>query len=231
MSLHYQKELKHIDKIVRKLIGHVEQNFADMQTVLTHFDEELARKTIKHDKKIDKLEIEIQEECLKTLALYHPMGTDLRYIVMLLRVNRDLERLGDLISSICRRLILLNEQGYKYENLFAHFVENAKAIMISSFDVLYRLDSNLAYSVIEQASILAPEKKEQKELLVSSVKSSPEQLEIGLQLIGILRHIERVGDHAANIAKDVIYFGKGEIVRHSVVAENGQLLSGSGELG
>lgn len=165
MTLHYQKELKHVDKVIRKLVGHVEQNFTDMQTVMAHFDSEVAHKAIKHDKKIDKLEIEIQEACIRILALYHPMATDLRYIVMLLRVNRDLERLGDLIASVCRRLVVLNEQGYQYENLFSEFVENAKAVMISSFDVLFKLDSALAYSVIEQASILSPEKKSAKTFL------------------------------------------------------------------
>jgi phosphate transport system protein len=175
----------------------------------------LAARVIGVDLEIDKREVEVEEECLKLLALYQPVATDLRFIVTALKINNDLERIGDLAANIADRAESLATAPpitapFDYQAM----AESATDMLRKSVDALVNLDTALAREVLLSDDAVDALNRTTYEKVCSAARRTPENIDPLLRIMTVSHNLERIADHATNIAEDVIYMVEGKIVRH-----------------
>lgn len=193
----------------------VEDSVANAVKSLRDRDPALARLVIDSDIQIDELEVDIEEECQKILALHQPVAHDLRYIIAVLKINAELERIGDAGVNIAERALVLSEiERVDIPFDFAGMAEKARSMLKRSIDALVNQDTVLAYAVIASDDEVDAINREMYEQVKGGIRNHPEHMEALIHLLSVSRHLERIGDHASNIAEDVIYLTKGDIVRH-----------------
>lgn len=193
----------------------VEESVAHAVRALRDRNKELARKVIDNDIKIDELDVEIEEECQKILALHQPVAHDLRYIIAVLKINTELERIGDASVNIAERALVLSDSvriDIPFD--FTGMAEKARAMLRHSLDAFVNQDADLANSVIAADDEVDAINRQMYGQVKEGIQRHPEHLESLIHLLSVSRHVERIGDHASNIAEDVIYLTKGDIVRH-----------------
>jgi phosphate transport system protein len=215
MSLHLERELNKLQDHLLKLCGTVENNVLKALRALQQQDETAARQVIDDDNVIDQMEVRIEEEVLKILALHQPVAIDLRRIMAVMKINNDLERIGDYAVTIAKRGLDLSGRPYYPENL--NFDTIAKCVtrqLHNSVDALVRLDKNVAWQVIAEDKEIDRQNRDIVQSLSHILAADATQSAMILQLFSVTRSLERIGDHAVNIAEDVIYMITGEIVRH-----------------
>ncbi len=217
MSLHLHKEIKKTEKRILALSAMAEEAVRGAVKAFTHKDKKLAIQIIEHDKHIDAQEIDVEEECLKVLALHQPVAIDLRFIVTVLKINSDLERVGDHAVSIAKRAIQIAEftgETTASPFLFDELIETSIKLLKQSIDALINHDTALAYKILDSESSIGEHKAKIYEQYIEFTKANPELLEINSAYMFVSRYLERIAEHALNIAEDVIYMMNGEIVRH-----------------
>ena len=215
MSKHLEREIESLKKLILALSATVEDNVYKAVRSLTERDSALAEEIIRSDVSIDQTEVAIEEECLKVLALNQPVAGDLRFLVAILKINNDLERMGDLAVNIAERAMFLatREKPDVPLNL-PLMAEKTKAMMKKSLDSLMKQDTALAYEVLATDDEIDAMNREMYGQIQAAIRRKPEQLESFIHLLSCSRHLERIADHATNIAEDVIYMIDGVIVRH-----------------
>lgn len=218
MAKHLEKELERLKKLIYSLSARVDENLELAVKSIQEGDIELAQKVIEDDKLIDELEIEVEEECLKALALYQPVAIDLRFIIAVMKMNNDLERIGDLAADIAKNGIAINQAAKPKIPLDLHQMSYlVKAIVRKSLDALVNIDPYLAREVITDDDEINAMKAEMKDEIVATLKREPDHADTLMTLLAVTSRLERIGDHATNIAEDVIYMVEAEIVRHQPV--------------
>jgi phosphate transport system protein len=157
----------------------------------------------------------MEEECLKILALHQPVGSDLRLIVAILKINNDLERIGDLSVNIAERAVFLaSPETIDIPLDFARMAENVESMLRRSLDALVNTDLAAAHEVLEADDEVDAINREMYVQVQDAIRQHPQRVERLIHLLSASRHLERIADHATNIAEDVIYMIEGEIVRH-----------------
>lgn len=215
MSAHLNKEIDNLKKGLLTLCSMVEDSLWHAVKSIKNRDVELAKKVIDSDIEIDRMEVKVEEDCLKILALYQPVAIDLRFIITALKINSDLERIGDLAVNIAERSQFLSVRK-QLDMLFDFEImaEKTQAMVKKSLDALVNIDCDLANEVCLADDEVDDINRQMYDQVKEQVKQSPENVETLIHLLSISRHLERIADHATNIAEDVIYMVKGEIVRH-----------------
>jgi phosphate transport system protein len=215
MSKYLQQELLRLKKKFYELCAIVEEDTRNAVRSVYEADADLARKVIEKDKEIDMFEIEIEEDCLKLLALYQPVAIDLRLIISMLKINSDLERIGDLAVNIAERSLRIIELDQKNDDFdFTDMCEKALSMVKNSIDSLIDLDEKKAESVMLADDEIDDLHKNVFKKIDNALKDKPGSFELLSQYLTISRALERIGDHATNIAEDVVYMINGTIVRH-----------------
>ncbi len=215
MAKHLEKELDRLKKLIYTLSARVDENLELAVKSFQEKDDELARKVIEDDHVIDDLEVEVEEECLKALALYQPVAIDLRFIIAVMKMNSDLERIGDLAADIAKNGIYVHKAAKPRIPLDLHQMTYlAKAIVRKSLDSLLNIDAYLAREVLRDDEEINAMKSEMKQEIVKALQREPEHAEALITLLAVTHRLERIGDHACNIAEDVIYMVEADIVRH-----------------
>ena len=215
MSKHLEREIENLKKQVLALSATVEDNVYRAVQSLTERNSTLADEVIKSDPNIDQTEVEIEEECLKVLALHQPVAIDLRFIVAILKINSDLERMGDLAVNIAERAqFLATRERPDFPLDLSLMAEKTKAMMRKCLDSLMKQDANLAYEVLAADDEIDAMNREMYARIQDAIRRKPEHLESLIHLLSCSRHLERIADHATNIAEDVVYMIEGVIVRH-----------------
>lgn len=215
MAIRLEREIEKLKKKILSLGTMVEENLHMAVTALEDRDEALAQKVIDNDEPIDEMEVELEEECLKILALYQPVATDLRFIIAVLKINNDLERIGDLAVNIAERalfLATLPESSIPLD--FGAMAAMVKTMLKGSLDALVNLDGQLAFNVTEADDDVDAMNRDMYKRITEAIctqKGNPDAL---IHQLSISRHLERIADQATNIAEDVIYMVEGRIVRH-----------------
>lgn len=210
-----QKELNKLRKYILNLGALVEERLNQAIESIKNIDSHLAEKVIENDKEIDQKEVELEEECLKLLALHQPVAIDLRFIVVVLKINNDLERIGDLVVNICENTIFLSQPPNVQPFFdFTEMAEKTKKMLKMSLDALVNMDLNLAKQVGEFDSEVDDMNRNIYEQVEEGIAKNSEQVKIYLYNRSVSKHLERIADLATNIAEDVIYMIEGEIVRH-----------------
>ncbi len=215
MSKHLEHEIENLKKAILAESATVEDHVYKAVQALAERSAALAEEVIAGDARIDETEVAIEEECLKVLALHQPVAIDLRYIVAILKINNDLERMGDLAVNIAERAQFLatRERPDVPLNL-PLMAEKTKEMMRKSLDALMKQDPRLAYEVLAADDEVDAMNREMYARIEDGIRRKPEQLESLIHLLSGSRHLERIADHATNIAEDVIYMIEGVIVRH-----------------
>lgn len=215
MAKHLEKELDRLKKLIYTLGARVDESLELAVKSFQENDVDLANKIIDGDHAIDDMEVEVEEECLKALALYQPVAIDLRFIVAVMKMNSDLERIGDLAADIAKNGIYINKAPKPKIPLDLHQMTYlAKAIVRKSLDSLLNIDAYLAREVLKDDEEINSMKAEMKVEIVEALQREPEHAESLITLQAITHRLERIGDHACNIAEDVIYMVEADIVRH-----------------
>lgn len=214
--LHYwQREIENLKKLVLSLGAIVEEQIRRAMLSLERRDIELANEVIAKDKEIDSLEIVIEEECLKILALYQPVAKELRFVVAVLKMNNDLERMGDLASNIAKRARYLSKK--EKIDLIADFgsvAEKVQEMVKKSLDALVNTDMNLALEVCAADDEVDKLTKQMLKRTIAANEKNPERSKDYVSVRTISKNLERIADSATNIAEDVVYLCSGDIIRH-----------------
>lgn len=214
MSILLQKETDKLKKMLLSLCTMVEESLLDVMRSVIERDTYRATRVIQRDVNIDSMEIEVEEECLKILALHQPIASDLRFIIAVLKINNDLERIGDLAVNIAERVEILSkaQNGLLFD--FANMFEKAVLMLKKSIDSLVQLDTKLAIQVCASDDEIDALNREVFALCMSESQKDPAKIETLLQYLSISRNLERIADHTTNIAEDVVYLIEGRIIRH-----------------
>jgi phosphate transport system protein len=198
----------------------VEEAIAKAISALINRDRNLANTVIEADTEIDRMEVDVEEEVLKILALYQPVAADLRFVVAVLKINNDLERMGDLARNIAKRVVFLaNCERFDLPVDFRGMATRAQSMVKESLDALVNSDTLLAQKVRESDDDVDARRRTIEKEIEQQIASHPERTDCLMRLSSVARHLERIADMATNIAEDVIYMVEGEIVRHHRATE------------
>ncbi len=215
MSVHLEREINRLKQRILEMCARAERTVQDAVAALASRDTALARRLIEEDDVIDRYEVEIEEDCLKVLALHQPVATDLRFIVAVMRLNGDLERIGDLAVHIAERVVEICREPPSGPAIdFRPLADQTISMLRRSIDALIDLDARKAREVIEADDAVDVADRAVVEQVKSRIRNNPTRLDQDLHLMAIARHFERIADHAVNIAEDVIYLLEGRIARH-----------------
>ena len=215
MPKHLQKEIENLKKQILSLSAQVEAAVRDATLAIEQRDDKLAHKVIENDIVIDQQEVEIEEECLKILALHQPVAIDLRFIIAVLKINSDIERIGDLAVNVAERAAFLATQPKPDISFdFVGMARAAQAMLTKSLDALVNMSTELAQEVCVGDDAIDAMNREMYVKVQQAIRAHPEQIESLIHMLSAARHLERIADHATNIAEDIIYMIEGQIVRH-----------------
>jgi phosphate transport system protein len=213
----FHQELEHLQHSVLRLAGHVEDAVLSATAALRDRDPDVAAEVIAGDTAIDELENEIQEECLKILARHQPVAVDLRRVTAVLLITTDLERIGDLAVGIAERVESVSRPPhFPIPAQLDRMTERSLAMVRASLDAFVQLDPGAAAGVIRADSEVDRDNDEIIRSLIVEMKRGPDVIDPALSLFSAVRHLERIADHATNIAEDVIYLISGDMVRHHI---------------
>ena len=226
MGFQLQKEIDSLKKGILSLLTVVEENVRMSVNALRKRDIGMARDVIGTDLKVDQMEVDLEEECLKILALHQPVANDLRFIISVMKINSDLERISDLAVNIAERAeFLATQKPIDIRFDFEFMAEKVKDMLKKSITALIALNPRIAYDVCAADDEVDALNREMYTTIEQAVKQNPEDIKILLHYLGATRTLERIADHATNIAEDTIYMIEGRIVRHHVEDYQSQCLN------
>ncbi len=215
MTKHFIRELEKTKKMILSLGAMAEERVNLAIKAVHNKDAAIAQKIISSDHELDEMEVDIEEDCLKILALYQPVAIDLRFLIAMIKINNDLERIGDEAVNIAQRVgVIAKWDDPKITFDYSEMAEKTEMMLKMSLDALVNMDTDIAFKV----AIFDDEVDEIKNRAYNHIKKAIDNhLDRGGYLINLLlisRHLERIADHATNIAEEVVYMVEGEIIRH-----------------
>ena len=215
MAGNLQREIEKIKKEILFLGAMVEDRFKKAIFGIKTEDLGLAQKIIDTDFEIDEKEIEVEENCLKVLALYQPVATDLRFLVAVIKINNDLERVADYASNIAKRYKTSSQDPNKFKYDYSAMTDLTVKMLKMSLDALVRTDVDIAYEVREMDTNVNIMRNEAYDSMKKDIQKHPDMVSEIINMYLISRHLERIGDHTTNIAEEVIHLIEGGIIRHT----------------
>ncbi|MFO7783647.1 MAG: phosphate signaling complex protein PhoU [Thermodesulfobacteriota bacterium] len=215
MPVHLQKELERLKKRILSLGAMVEERVRMAARALEQRDPVTAEQIIATDYEIDELEVEVEEECLKILALHQPVAVDLRFLTAVVKINKDLERIGDEAVNIADCVAVISRKTPLDVSLgFGPMAEKAQSMFKKSLDALVNLDLDEAFRVLTLDDEVDQIYRSISHQVKDMIRRTPDRVECLINLLMISRYLERIADHATNIAEEVVYMIEGEIIRH-----------------
>lgn len=215
MSVHFVTEMERLHRDIVSMCSTVEENISEAVRGLQKRNVGLAEELAVRDREVNDLDIRIEEECLKILALYNPVANDLRRVAAVLKITGELERVGDLAVNIAERSASLSPfPDFPLPSRLSEMATESLSMLHSSIDSYVEQDADKAREVCARDDVVDDLNDELIQELRADMVSTPSLVEPGMHLFSVIRHIERVADHATNIAEDVVYLMTGEIIRH-----------------
>ena len=212
---HFQQELEQLKAKLLEMSALVETAIYRSVQGVVEKNEELAQQVIKNESRVNQLEIEIDDMAIGLLALQAPLAADLRLITAAIKINNDLERMGDLSVSMAQSaLALIGEPVIRPLIDIPHIAALAQGMVRKALDAFVSRDAELARSVLASDDAVDNLRTASYHELTSFMESHPSQIPQALRLLSVVRNLERVADHATNIAEDVLFLVKGIDVRH-----------------
>ncbi|HLJ45845.1 MAG TPA: phosphate signaling complex protein PhoU [Bryobacteraceae bacterium] len=212
---HFVEELEELKAKLLEMSSLVESAIYRSITAVVQKDELLAREVLTNEARVNQIEIEIDDLAISLLALQQPMATDLRLIVSAIKINNDLERMGDLAVNIAERALdLLHEPIVKPMVDIPHIAALVQSMVRKSLDAFVARDGDLARSVLASDDAVDDLRNASFHELLSFMEHDPRNIRQSMSLLSVVRNLERIADHATNIAEDVLFLAKGIDVRH-----------------
>lgn len=217
MERHFEEDFDRIKNKILMMGSMVEDQIRNALTALVERDEALARQVIENDHKVNTFDVEIDEMALDALVRYQPVARDLRFVTTAMKISTELERMSDLAENICERAIELNEEPQLKPYIdIPHMAERARIMVKESLDAFVKMDSALARKVIHDDDFVDNLTEQLFRELLSFMMENPKTISRAIRLSFIAKYIERLGDHATNVAELVVYLVEGKIIRHTV---------------
>ncbi len=226
ISQQFNSDLRDLRNHVLVMGGLVEKQVTDATLALVNADTELAGYVRQTEGDIDKLEVTIDEECTRVIAKRQPTASDLRLVVAIAKMVNDLERIGDEAEKIAKIGIKLTEEGQSPRGYIEvrHISSHVSQMVHDALDSFTRFDLGLALRVMKEDKAVDTEYKSAMRSLVTFMMEDPRNITAILNIIWVLRSLERIGDHARNICEHVIYMVKGKDVRHASLEKTEQII-------
>ena len=220
MRVHFQREVDKLKRQILEMSADVEEAVSDAVRAVETRNAVLAAAVVEHENQTNARDVDVEEECLKILALHQPVAADLRYLIAVLKINHDLERIGDLAAHIAQIALLLCEMPPVDVPLqLGEMAAKSKQMLKKVLDAFVNVNAAAAREIRLADLDLDALNRAMATRLKAEITSNPALLEPLLELMHIARHLERIGDHATNIAEDLIYLIEGRIVRHTLVTQ------------
>ncbi len=222
MHRHFHYEIDRLQKKLLTIGSMVEDRVRKACSVIESEDVELARQIIKSDWEIDELEMEIEEECLKIMALYQPVARDLRFLVTVIKINSEMERIGDYAALIAKRVKRISRvDNHAFPFNFREMTDKVINELKMSIDALVDRNVGLAKQIFTLDQEVNALRSKGYRMIISEMNSQPEHTTSLLNFYLVIRHLERIADRATNIAEDIIYMVDGDIVRKKLDSDLG----------
>ena len=219
MSQHFQREIERLKKKLLTVSAVVEESIARSITAVMQHDADLAQLVAAGDVEIDHMEVDVEEDCLKILALHQPVAIDLRFVVSVMKINNDLERMADLAVNIARRAeYLASLPKHDLPPNLEEMALKTQEMVKRCLDAFVDSDVAIAREVCAADDEVDKHNRDMHVLIQDQIRATPEEVERLIHTLSVSRHLERIADLATNIAEDVIYTVSGEIVRHRAAA-------------
>jgi phosphate transport system protein len=216
MVRHFEEELSRLKEKILKMGALVEAQISSSIKALVERDLVLARQTIQNDHQDNAMDVEIDEECIRLLALYQPAARDLRFITTAMKITTDLERMSDLSEDICERAIELAEEPLLKPYIdIPRMAEAAQKMVRETLDAFVNKDAALARKVCSEDQFIDDLTHQIFRELLSFMAEDPTTITRSIRISFVAKYIERIGDHATNIAEMVVYLVEGKIIRHT----------------
>jgi len=217
MERHFDEELRLLKEKLLKMASLVEEAISRSMKSLIERSAEIAESVIKAEEEINMLEIEVDETCLKLLALYQPAGPDLRFITSAMKINNDLERMGDLAVNIVQRSVdILKQPQLKPLIDIPQMAKLAQYMVHDSLTAFINKDADLAREVCRRDDEVDKLNDQVFRELLTYMMQDAKNITRAVDLMLVGRHLERIADHATNISEDVVYYVKGITIKHHI---------------
>ncbi len=215
---HIQRDIDQLKKVLLDIATIVEDSIEKSIFAFLERDADTAKIVIQQDEEIDLKEVGLEEECLKVLALHQPVAGDLRYIVTILKVNNDLERMGDLAANIAEYVIALAKlPPLKVAYDFNQQANKVQDIVKKSLDALTNTDCALAKLVLAMDDAIDKSHRDAFQIIQTAMQKNKNNINVGVYLLSFAKQLERIADLATNIAEDTLYMVDGEVIRHKTL--------------
>ena len=215
METHFQQELSQLKAELLQMAGLAERAIRNAIKALVERDTSLAERTIREDAQINNLELSIDDRCLKLLALHQPLATDLRFITSAMRINVELERIGDLAVNISERVISLNQEPQIKPYIdIPRMAEITQGMVRDVLDAFVKGDPQLARSVCQRDDEVDALNNQVFRELLTYMMGDSKTIARAVHLIIVSRCLERIADHATNIAEGVIFMTQAKVIKH-----------------
>ncbi len=217
MQRHFDQELKDLKEKILRMGGMVEEQVQGALRALVERDSVLARQVIENDHRVNALDVEVDEDCLRLLALQQPAARDLRFITTAMKISTELERISDLAENICERAIELNEEPQLKPYIDIPHMANWSLQMVKeSLDAFVNADPALARKVCGDDDFVDDLTQQLFRELLSFMLENPQTITRAIRITFIAKYLERIADHATNVAELVVYMVEGKIIRHTL---------------
>ena len=217
---HFDEELAELKTKLLRMAGQAEDQIDKALTALVTRDSALAREVIERDRQVNALDVEIDEESIRLLALHQPAARDLRLVTTAMKIATELERISDLAENVCERAIELNEEPQLKPYIDIPMMGNMARMMVKqSIDAFVKDDSQLARKVLTDDDFVDNLMEQLFRELLSFMLEDTRTISRAIRLSFIAKYLERMADHATNIAELVVYLVEGKIIRHTTPSE------------
>ena len=217
MHRHFDDELKDLKAKLLRMGGMVEEQIQGALRALVERDSRLAREIIENDHQVNTLDVEVDEDCLRLLALQQPTARDLRLITTAMKISTELERMSDLAENVCERAIELNEEPQLKPYIDIPRMANWALRMVrEALDAFVMSDSALARKVTADDDFIDDLTQQLFRELLSFMIENPQTITRAIRITFIAKYLERIADHATNVAELVVYMVEGKIIRHTL---------------
>lgn len=212
----FDEELEEIRTQLMEMGGKVEQQLKNAIQAVIKADSRLAEEVIKEERLVDEMEVDIDEACILIIARRQPAASDLRFVMMVTKAINDLERIGDEARKIANHAVILSEQdglsqGYKEVR---HLGDSVSGMLSNALDAFARFDVEAAMRTLEEDAQVDLDYKSALRELVTYMMEDPRSISRAINILWVVRSLERIGDHAKNLCEQIVYVVKGKDIRH-----------------
>jgi len=218
MLRHFDEELATLKEKILRMGALVEEQIAHSIKALVERDAELARRVIENDRRVNAADVEIDEDCLRLIALHQPMAGDLRFLTTAMKISTELERMSDLAENISERAVELNEEPQLKPYIdIPRMAEHTQRMVKESLDAFVNRNSELARDVCKADDVIDDLNHQIFRELLSFMIEDPKTTTRAIRISFVSKYLERIADHATNIAELVVYLVEGKIIRHTEI--------------